>query len=211
MRIAIFGATGDTGRPLVRQALDAGHDVTVLVRDPAKLPPAVQGRVRVVTGEVADAAAVSEALRDREAAISVLGPSKGSSPEALTQGTAHILTAVREHGVRRFVTLLGAGVVVPEDELALGGKVAAALVRLLNARDLREKERQLRLLEASDVEWVVVRPPRLTNDPPTGRYRSGYLQLSMANKVSRADLADFILRQLTDGTYVHRAPMVTGA
>jgi putative NADH-flavin reductase len=209
MKVAVFGATGDTGRPLVRQALDDGHDVTVLVRDAGRLDADVRDRLRVVVGDVAGAAAVSEALRGREAAVSVLGPAKGSTPEALTRGTENILAAMREHGVRRFVTLLGAGVVLPEDEQTLGGRLASGLVRLLNGRDLREKERQIALLRASDVEWVAVRPPRLVNGPRTGRYRTGTLRLSMANKVARADVADFVLRTLTDDRWVRQAPMVS--
>src|SRR5688572_18093218 len=108
MKIVVFGASGQTGRLLVEQALAAGHEVTALVRDPSKLAVRHE-RLRVLQGDVQDAGAVAGAVAGQDAVLSALGPA-GPAFTSMTLGARHILAAIEQHGVRRLVTLTGAGV-----------------------------------------------------------------------------------------------------
>ena len=114
MHLTVFGATGRTGRPLVAQALAAGHHVTALVRTPAKLDLA-HPNLTVVQGDVTDAEAVARVVDGADAVLSALGPVKGGPASMLTQATRNVIAAMRQHGVQRVVIVSGAGVPDPLD------------------------------------------------------------------------------------------------
>ena len=128
MKITVFGGTGRTGLPLVAQALDAGHEATVLARTPFKLPTDHK-RLRVVQGDVQDAAKVEEAMKDVEAVLSVLGPVSNEPVFMISQGTEKILAAMKKRGVRRLVQTVGAGVADSKDKPGLPGKLIGVLLR----------------------------------------------------------------------------------
>jgi len=208
MKLTIFGATGKTGRHVVEQALDTGFEVTAFVRDPGKLDLR-HDRLRVVQGDVADAAKVREAVRGQDAVISALGQTKTSAKDVLTVAARHLVPAMREEGARRLVTLVGAGVPDERDTGSLGRTLMRGLMKLVARHVLEDAEHHAEIVRASDLEWTLVRPPRLTDGPKQGEYRTGYLQLGGTNTISRADLADFMLKLAADGRYVREAPMVS--
>jgi putative NADH-flavin reductase len=208
MRIAVFGASGKTGRQVVEQALAAGHQVTAFVRDPAKLGmehPAL----RVVRGDISDAARVDEAVRGQDAVVSALGQTKTSGKDVLTVAARVLIPAMERAGVRRLVSLVGAGVPDPRDPSSFGRTMMRALMKTLVGHVLRDAEEHARLLRASGLDWTLVRPPRLTDGPRTGTYRTGILRLGMGETLSRADLAEFMLHAAAEGTFVRDAPMVS--
>lgn len=209
MNITIFGASGRTGRLLVQAALDAGHSVTAFVRDPAKLP--VQHmELKVVQGDTADAAAVARAVAGADAVISGLGPVKGSPKDLLVTAQRHITTAMQTAGVRRYVLLTGAGVRDPQDQPKLIDKVFGFLLRLTAADVLKDSEDGVRLVQATALDWIVVRGPRLTDGPKTGRYRVGYVGQNSGTQISRADLADFMLEQaVNESDWIRKMPMIS--
>lgn len=205
MRLAILGATGRTGRALLDQALAAGHEVTALARVPARMGPPRE-RLTVVTGNVFDAPAVARTVEGADVLISALGPSKGSPKDLFTRSTPEVLRAARAAGVKRFVTVAGAAVTLPGDEK---GRVAAAFSTLVGlAAGVGDRQRELPAIQAGGIDWVVVRPPRLTEGPVTGQYREGSLQLGPQHKIARADVAHFMLRQIGEDTYVRQAPFI---
>jgi len=204
VKVLVLGATGRTGRQVVRRARARGHDVTALVRDPAALD-GTDG-VRVVTGDVRDAAA--QAVSGQDAVISALGPD--GDPAIITGGLQQVVAAMDREGVRRIAVVLGAGLLLPEDEQGLAGQAAALLVRALNGADLEEKRRQLELLRASDLDWIAARPPRLVDGPETGAYRAGLFPTSLRDTLSTADLADFLVRQAEHPIYPRQAPLIAG-
>lgn len=205
MRLAILGATGRTGRELVDQALAAGHEVTALARVPAKLGRPRE-RLTVVAGNVFDAPAVARSVQGADVLISALGPSKGSPKDLFTRSTPEVLRAARAAGVKRFVTLAGAGVSLPGDDKGrVGGLLSRVLARTATVGD---RQRELPAIQAGGIDWVVVRPPRLTEGPLTGKYREGNLRLGPQHKIARADVAHFLLRQATEDTYVRQAPFI---
>ena len=135
MRIAVFGATGRTGRSLVEQALERGHEVVVFVRDPAGLPSAVRDdRVTVVEGDAYTGDGVDRAVGGDgvpvDAVVSVLGQTSEGPEDLLTEAGEHILAAMAEHDVDRIVTLVGAGVREEGESVSLGGKVMGSLLKL---------------------------------------------------------------------------------
>ena len=218
MRIAVFGATGRTGHPLVEQALERGHEVVAFVRDPAVLPSTVQDkdRLSVVEGDAHSGDGVEQAIggdgEGVDAVVSVLGQTSESPDDLLTEAGRHILAAMNEHSVERFVTLVGAGVREEGESVNLGGKVMGALLKLVARSVLEDARDHVEMVRSSDTRWTVVRGPRLTEGDHTGESRHGTdLSLGMRDTAARANVADFILDCLEDDKYVHQMPKIADA
>jgi putative NADH-flavin reductase len=202
LRLAIFGATGRTGRVIVEHALRLGHEVTALTRDPARIGS--RPRLRVVGGDVRDPAAVAETLQGSDAIVSALGRRR-RGPDVCTEGVRAVLSHAAEHGPRRLIVLSNYGVADSRHHTAY-----VAVSWLLERAVLRDKEQTEALLRSSGSDWTIVRAPVLTNGPRTGDYRTGTdLRLSFTAKVSRADVAEFMLAELRDNTYLRRAVAIT--
>lgn len=207
MKVAIFGASGQTGRQLVEQALAHGHEVTAFVRDPARLPVRHE-RLRVVQGDVQDAGKVEEAVAGQDAVLSALGPAKPAF-NSMTLGARHILAAMKRHGVRRLVTLTGAGVPDPHDRPKLIDRFIRFLLKRINPEVLADAQRHADQVRASDVDWTIGRVGRLTNGPRTGNVRVGWVGVGTRPFISRADAAAFMLEQLKDAAHLRQAPMIS--
>jgi len=209
MRLAIFGAAGGIGRHVVQAARAAGHELTLVTRDASQLE-GVTPADRVLAGDVLDVALVAEAVEGSDAVINTLGPSSNSPAEVeLTEEfTRKLIEAMDAARIRRLVTLSGAAVSVDGEHKGLGDRFASAVVRVLAGNVLRAKQREYELLAASRLEWVAVRPPRVTDDAPRGSYRTGELKVSPGSRIGKADLAAFMLEQLTDDTYLRQAPLI---
>jgi putative NADH-flavin reductase len=211
MKLTIFGATGGTGRCLVEQALTAGHDVTAVVRDPARLPVPAQQRLHVVTADVMDPAAIGPAVTGAEAVLSALGP-HGSGPTTVSQrGARSIVQAMQAVGARRLLTVSGT-IVTDAGEGPLMRTVVKPLVRRTLLRnvcaDMRRAEDEVR---GSHLDWTIIRPPRLTSKPASGSYRTAIdRNLPHAFTVRRADVAACMLGILDDAATVRRHVFVTG-
>ena len=208
MRIAVFGGTGRTGRHLVEGALRDGHEVAVLVRDPGKLGVSYGG-LRIVEGNVLIPSSVEETVAGADAVLSALGHTKTSPKDVQARGTENIVAAMKEHGARRLVSLTGAGVKDPGDRPKLVDRVFSGLLKVLQRDVLEDAERHAEIIKGSGLDWTIVRAPRLTNGPATGEYRVGPVGENSGIKISRADVAGFMLRALADDTYVGRSPMVS--
>lgn len=214
MHIAVFGATGRTGREVVTQALAAGHTVTAFVRSRDKLAAQQRlenDRLRVVVGDVRDYDAVARAVEGADAVVSCLAPVPKEG-RVQTEGTENIVRAMDAHGVGRIVSETGAGVDAPGDpERSFGGKLMQGLMKVVAGKILDDATGHAEVLRRSGLDYAIVRAPRLTNDPHTGRYRHGILQLGPGEKIARADVADFMLAEATGGEYHRAEPHVTGA
>jgi len=208
MRVAIFGASGRTGRPLVEQALAAGHEVRALVRDPSKLRVGRE-RLVVIRGDVLDAAKVEKTISGTDAVLSALGQTKGSTGDVQTRGTENIVAAMERHGVRRLVSLTGAGVRDPLDEPKFVDRAITFLLRRLQPDVLEDGVRHAEVVKSSGLEWVIVRGPRLTEGPKKGEYRVGMVGKNSGTQISRADLVEFMLDQLTTDAHLRQMPVVS--
>lgn len=209
-KVLIVGATGGTGRQLVEQALERGHVVTALARDPSALR-IEHPRLTVVRGDVLDYRSVEAAVRGQDAVLSALGHKRFFYPtRILSEGTRNLLRAMETHGVQRFVceTALGIG----DSAGRMGVYYTFFVIPIILPFYFWDKARQERLIAASGVSWVVVRPGALANGAKRGRYRHGRNVGSFlwTVRISRADVADFMLNQMTDNTYLGTAPGVCG-
>ena len=202
IQIAMFGTTGGTGSQVLEQALAAGHQVRALVRDPTKL--AERDGLVVIQGDVLDQDAVDRCVAGSDAVICVLGSHGGEPVE--DRGTERILAAMKSQGVRRLIAVTSMGVGDSIDQVAA---VFRAIMKLTLKRVMEAKERQEQAIMASDVDWTIVRPGGLTDGPRTANYLSGIDKSIQATRVSRADVADFVLRELAAGEYVGKTPAVS--
>ncbi len=209
MRITVFGATGRTGRPLVRQALARGHEVVAFARSRDGVT-IEDDALAVVEGDAYAGEGVAAAVEGADAVVSVLGQSDEGPDDLLTVAGDEVLAAMADHGVDRFVTLVGAGIREEGESVSLSGKVMGALLKAL-ARDVLEDARNhVERVRATDFDWTVVRVPRLTDGEGTGDYRAGDIDLGFES-VARADVARFILDCLEDDRYVRAMPKVGSA
>ncbi len=201
MKIAVFGATGKTGRLFVAQALEAGHELTVLVRNAKKL--AIEHRkLKVLEGDAREFGAVERTVHRADAVVSALGHGDLFPSTILRDATANILMAMERAGVKRIVVVGSAGTM---GEAGLYGVIIGIVV----ASSQRDHARVLSLLREGDLEWTVVRARVLTNGARRGTYRierQGVVKRGFF--ISRADVAHFMLRCLTGKRYVRGAPAI---
>jgi putative NADH-flavin reductase len=206
VNVLVFGATGPLGRCVVEAALSAGHQVTVFVRTRGRL--GLQPGLREVAGDVLDAHAVAAAVPGHDAVISALGHSQPyPAGRDLHPGASHIIEAMKAAGVSRLIWISSHGV---GDSAGHSGLLFERIVVPLRLRaELADKERQETLVTASDLDWTIIRPARLTNGPLTRRLRAGpRLPISIRDSASRADVAEFVLTELEHGHYLLSAPTV---
>ena len=219
MRLVIFGATGGTGRRLLERAIAEGHEVTAFVRNPSKMTAHHQ-RLKIFVGDVFDLRRVQETVAGNEAVISVLGARQLSNPlhprspgeqqGPASVGSENIIVAMKEHGLRRFVCQTAWGVGESKEGGGFAGSLfMTVLVPPLLRDEYADKEAQERVVRESGLEWIIVRPMILTNGPWTNDYRARIdLKPGRRPYISRADVADFLMRQLTDDTFVRKTPAV---
>ena len=208
MKVAIFGAAGRTGISLVQETLEGGHDVVALVRTPSKLSVRNE-RLTVVQGDVVNLADVEKVVEGADAVLSVLGHVKGSAPDILTHAIRNILTAMDKYGVKRVVSLTGSSIHVPQDRPKIVNRLIKLFTQASTGSLIQDAEQQLKVLQNSDADWVVVRSPILNDGAHTGTYRVGWTGVNTGIRISRADVADFMLKQVTDTTYLRQAPLVS--
>lgn len=209
MRIAAFGATGRTGRPLCKQVLARGHEVVAHTRSPEKLPFA-DDRLTVVEGDAYTGTGVAEAIEGTNAVVSVLGQRSGSPDDLLTVAGDHIIEAMNDADVSRFVTLVGAGVREEGESVSLEGRIMGVLLNLFARDVLADAAEHAHHVRASSVEWTILRAPRLGDGDPAGDYRVGDVRLGF-EAVDRADVATCILDRIEAHDYVEEMPKVGAA
>ncbi|UFH53036.1 NAD(P)-dependent oxidoreductase [Spirosoma sp. KNUC1025] len=209
MQLLVVGATGGTGRQAVEQALERGFYVTAFVRDPAKLP-IQHPNLTVLTGDVLQPETLLPAVRRQDAVFCALGGRPAQKEEVVAQGTIHLIDAMKLSGVRRLLVVSSLGVGTSYEEAPLPSKL---IIKTLLSGAIDEKEKQESAIRASNLDWVIARPTSLTNGPATGKYRIGeHLPFSTFSlpRISRADVAAFLLNQLDSDTYLQKTVTITG-
>jgi putative NADH-flavin reductase len=198
MKIVLWGATGLTGREILQQALDEGHEVKAVFRTPSLIEKE-HANLSVFRGDALSPQSVQEAIADGDIVISALG-SGASLAQArklttiYSQGFANIIAAMRKHDIRRFIAILSVGTVPDPNEAFIHKKIIRPLIRA-TYDDMRRAERFL--ADCDDIDWTCIRPLRLMNTPRTGKYRTAVDFLPPGGvKISRADVAEFVLKQV---------------
>ena len=207
MKLIIFGSTGGTGRELVQQALDRGHDVTAFARDPRALD--AHDGLRTVAGDALDSASVERAVAGHEAVVCALGKPATSPGRLRSEGTANIVRAMQRSGSRRLVCLSTIG--IEETRPLMAPLYRYVLVPTLLRRTFAEHARQETVVRSSELDWTIVRAGVLSDGPRTGRYQHGFppSDRSREIEISRADAADFMLGQLAEPRYVRATPSLS--
>ena len=211
MKIVVFGATGSTGRHVVDQALVAGHEVTAVVRRPDQVAP--RPRLVVRAGDVIDAASLHESCSGADAVVSCIGPrskfggqlGSGLRPgTVMSVGTAHMVAAAEAAGVRRFVFQSGIGL-SDGVELSRANRWVMRVWRPLFAAAIHDKAKGERLLRASALEWVIVRPVALHEAPAAGHYLAApRAPVAPLVPISFTDCAACLLRALTEPAWTRQ-------
>ena len=203
MKLVIFGSTGSIGHHLVEQALEQEHTVTAFARNPAKLE-IEHDDLAVVQGDVLDSASVEKAVDGQDAVLCALGA--GAKGEIRTEGTRNIVRAMEKAGVSRLICLSTLGVGDSRDSLNFFWKhiMFGLLLRGAYADHVSQED----CVKESSLDWTLVRPGAFTDGDRTGVYHHGFSSTdkTIKAKISRADVADFILKQLTDRTYLKATP-----
>lgn len=198
MKLVVFGATGGTGTKVVEQGLLAGHEVVAVARRPEAIT-ARHDRLSVLKGDVLAPDTVRAAVRGADAVISAIGPANNRRPGTLvSDGVANIIDACVAEGVKRFV--FESGLMVGDGRgLPLTGRIGVGIFRWIHSDLCADKRKAESAIRASDLDWVIVRPPTLVHEPAKGGYRSGTdLDLNVRKTLSHADAAEFLVRVAAD-------------
>ena len=199
-----FGSTAGTGRELVKLGLDNNHAVTAFARDPAKLSDFDYERLSVFHGDVLDPQSVERAVAGHEAVLSAIGAGRVRTT-LRHDGTGNIVKAMEKSGVKRLISLSSLGVGGSRSNLPFF--VRRIIVPFVLRHAFADHEDQERLIKQSDLDWIIVRPSYLTDGPLTGTYLHGFpvTERSLKGQIARADVADFMLKQLEDSRYLHQS------
>jgi len=209
MKIVIFGATGGTGKQLVEKALAAGHHVVAYARNPSKLNINHE-QLKVIQGELADETLIESAVTGADAVISVLGPRGGSKNRPITQGIQNIITAMKKQNVRRLVITSTLSAKDPNDLPDFKTKTLVNLVKLTMHDAYKDIVSAAETVRNSELDWTIVRLTMLNNNPKSGKVKAGYVgKGEVGTWISRADVADFMLKQVEDTEYLRQAPAIS--
>ncbi|MFD5818255.1 NAD(P)-dependent oxidoreductase [Streptomyces sp. NPDC127038] len=208
MHITLLGATGPTGQQVLTQALESGHTITVLVRDPSRLPQRDDSRVTVITGDATVAGDVTRAV-GRGPVISALGPGKDFKSTLATRAVAAVLPSMAASEANRLVWLsaLGAGSSSQQQSVIQGAASKMLMSRLMADKGVADDD-----LAASDVDCTIALPVMLTNGPRTGTYKTFDADTHVGRvggRISRADVADFLLAAATGERPAQRRVILT--
>lgn len=203
MKLVVFGSTGSMGRQLVEQALEQGHTVRAFARNPSKLN-IEHDNLEVMQGDAMDFPSVEKAVEGQDAVLCSLGA--GRKGTVRSEGTKNIVRAMEKAGVRRFICQSTLGVGDSWDNLSFFWKYI--MFEGLLRQAYKDHMGQEDYVRQSHLDWTIVRPAAFTDGGRTGEYRHGFAATDKTTKlkISRADVADFMIRQLTDDTYLHKTP-----
>ncbi|QUS59562.1 SDR family oxidoreductase [Synechocystis sp. PCC 7339] len=208
MKLVTFGATGTIGRQVVQQALDQGHTVTAFAHNLAKLniqhPQLIQ-----VQGDVMDSVAVESAICGQDAVVCVLGSGKKLTGTIRSEGTQQIIQAMKSLGVRRLICQSTLGVGDSWSNLDFYWKYI--MFSFILRKVFADHERQEALVKNSGLDWTIVRPGAFIDGPLTGQYRHSFpsTDRTITLQISRADVANFILKQFSDESSLQQTPSLS--
>ena len=209
MKLIIFGSTGGTGRQLVMQALEQGYDVTAFACSPEKIDQTHE-KLKVIKGNVLDISSVEQSMQGYDAVLCSLGlPNIMDKSGLRANGTKNIVRAMEKMNIKRLICQSALGTDDSHDLLPFHYKYL--LVPLIMKRLYADHANQESCIKKSQLEWVIVRPGALTNGQRTGVYKHGFTANNGAikAKISRADTAEFMLKQLTDDSYLYKTPCIS--
>jgi putative NADH-flavin reductase len=206
MKILVFGATGPTGRQIVRQGLKLGYEITAFVRDSGRLP-INHVNLDVITGDVRDPKSVVYAVQGHDVILSALGNGKSLKGNVFSAGVQNIVDAMEQCHIQRVIIMSAFGVGSSLNRVPLFLKI---IYQTILKNTFADKKMGENYLKQSSLEWTLVHPVMLTNGPKSGAYKSGeHISVGAIPKISRADVADFMLKLAQDKTSYNRTLVIS--
>jgi putative NADH-flavin reductase len=203
MKVIVFGANGRTGLLTVFQALEKGHQVTAFARKSSSVT--IQHKnLNIIQGDILEYEKVKEAIQGQDVVISTLGVESRKYTTVLSEGTANIIRAMIELTMKRFICMSSAGILGNDGGFWFGKIILPLFLKQV----FEDKKRQMKLIQESDLEWVIIRPVGLTDAPKTGKYQV-YDKIPGSATIPRADVADFMLKLMTDKKYDKMMPAIS--
>lgn len=211
MKIALFGASGGTGTLLTKRCLAAGHQVTALLRSPDIFP--LRNKVEVVYGDACDPHAILETVKGADIVLSALGARSYGKEDVLERGVPNIIAAMQKTGVRRIIVLGSAGAIpdsLKKQPFYRRWIIKKILYNTILKWPVASQIFQYNALAATDLDWTMVMPPMLRNIAARGRYRiDGEALPRNGSSIPREDVADFMMKQLTDPQWIRKGVYIS--
>jgi len=209
IKIAVFGPSGGTGKQIVEQALASGYDVVAYARNPSKLNISYE-HLTVIQGELSDAALIETAVKGVDAVLSALGPRGSSKDKPLTQGIQNIIAAMKNQGVHRLIMTSTLSAKDAKDKPDFRTRAMVNLVKTTMHAAYEDIVSVAETVRASDLDWTIVRLAILNNKPKSGKVKVGYVGSGeVGTQIRRADIADFMLKQIENTKYLRQAPAIS--
>ena len=210
-KLAIFGASGRTGKLFTELALKNGYQVNALVRDSTSFD-LEHPDLKVIEGNVLDLLSkVEETIRGTNAVINMIGPVEGSPTALQSVATRNILRVMRQNDVKRLIELTNVAyeVLDDRDEPSYRLRLTRKMLKYTEKARVADSQKHDDLIQQSSRDWTVVRALSLDEAPPHDKYRVGYLETDIGNSTTRADVAAFILGELKSATYIRQMPLIS--
>lgn len=209
MKIAILGSTGFVGSELLKKSIEKGHQIKVLARNPGKLGECAKS-VEVVEGNYFDKDKVEKTITGADIVISAIGPStkKTEGTEEYEKAMTNLTASMKNQKISRIIILGGAATPVKDNEIFnFRQKFIGFMLNMMGKYMIQIKTRECAILAASGLDWIIVRPPRVSQGSPKNNV-AAYESKLQSMQIDRADLVDFILEQTASDTWLHKAPLV---
>jgi putative NADH-flavin reductase len=210
MKITILGSTGFVGKVLIKKAIAAGYQVKTLARNPDKLEE-IKDKIEIIKGSVFEPLEIDAAIEGAEVVLSTIGPptSKPCDPYQYEKAMKDIVRVMDKHGIKRYIHLGGAGHRGGENETwNFSRKFLRLFLTLFGKQILVAKHLEWEVLKSSDLDWTLIRPPRIANEAASGSISVDEKNLKNL-KVSVEDLTDFILQQISSKEWIRKAPLIS--
>jgi putative NADH-flavin reductase len=210
MKIAILGSTGFVGKVLIHKAVAAGYQVKTLVRNPEKLED-LQDKVEIIKGSVFEPLTIQATIEGTETVLSTIGPPQRNpgNPEVYEKAMKDIVKSIDNLGIKRYIHIGGAVHLGGENEnWPMNRRILRFFLNLFSKPILVAKQLEWEVLKSSDLDWTLVRPPRIANEETSGKLTADEKNL-YSLQVSVGDLTDFILEQISSKEWIRKAPLVS--
>ena len=210
MKIAILGSTGFVGNVLIKKAIARGYEIKTLARDPEKLNE-IKDKIEIIRGSVFELSSIDSAIEGTEAVLSTIGPPPGKpcNPEQYREAMKDIVVAMEKHAVKRYIHIGGAVHLGGENETwDFKRKFLRLFLSVVSKPILITKHLEWEVLKTSDLDWTLVRPPRITSGKITTELLADEKNLYSLS-VSVEELSDFILDQIKSREWIKKAPLVS--
>lgn len=209
MKVTVFGATGHVGNLFVEEALKAGHEIVAYVRNPKKMR-IQNSNVSLVVGDLDNTEKIDEAIRGSDAVVSVIGPLGRQDTLIFAPAYEHIIDSMKKHGVKRLIALGTPSVPDAHDRFNFIFWALTFGVGFLIHKGYTDMKTLGQDIRESGLDWTIVRVPLLTNRPKQGNVKVGYFGSGVTwFRLTRADFADFLVKQLADRKYIGKAPAIS--